>query len=164
MLGNIKLCKYDVPTPIQAYCIPSVLQGQDVIAIAQTGKYLNCYHQQIANVSYYRLWKDRRIPDSDHIKTNGKGQAVGRTSSWSLQRIRRVYARSRSWTVGSYHCSHPRISYTNLRWSAPSLLQVYATSVCRLWRGSSWWPDGWTETWVRYTHRYTRPNNRFHGP
>lgn len=45
MLANIKLCKYDVPTPIQAYCIPSVLQGQDVIAIAQTGKYLNCYNE-----------------------------------------------------------------------------------------------------------------------
>lgn len=81
MLGNIKLCKYDVPTPIQAYCIPSVLQGQDVIAIAQTGKYLNYYPDPMANASCFRLWKDRSIPDSDHIKTNGKGQAVGRPSS-----------------------------------------------------------------------------------
>lgn len=164
MLGNIKLCRYDVPTPIQAYCIPSVLQGQDVIAIAQTGKYLNCEHEQIANASCYRLWKDRCISDSDHIEVNGKGQAVGCTSSWSLQRIRRVYAWSRCWTFGTCRCSHPRIGYTNLRWSASSLLPVHAASVCRIWRCSSWWPDGWTETWMRYTHRYPRPNNRFHGP
>ena len=37
MLENLKLCKYDHPTPIQAYCIPAVLQNHDVIAIAQTG-------------------------------------------------------------------------------------------------------------------------------
>ncbi|KAE8390863.1 putative DEAD/DEAH box RNA helicase [Aspergillus alliaceus] len=34
---NIKLCCYDVPTPIQAYAIPAVLTGHDLIAIAQTG-------------------------------------------------------------------------------------------------------------------------------
>ncbi|KAF7587753.1 hypothetical protein BBP40_006798 [Aspergillus hancockii] len=34
---NIRLCHYDVPTPIQAYAIPAVLTGHDLIAIAQTG-------------------------------------------------------------------------------------------------------------------------------
>jgi len=38
MLENIALCKYDAPTPIQAYTIPSVLQGFDVVACAQTGE------------------------------------------------------------------------------------------------------------------------------
>ena len=37
MLENIKLCQYDQPTPIQAYCIPAILQNHDVIAVAQTG-------------------------------------------------------------------------------------------------------------------------------
>ena len=37
MLRNVALCKYEVPTPIQAYCLPSVLMGIDVIGIAQTG-------------------------------------------------------------------------------------------------------------------------------
>ncbi|KAI9819264.1 MAG: hypothetical protein M1827_007420 [Pycnora praestabilis] len=37
MLRNIQLAQYEVPTPVQAYCIPAVLQGQDVIACAQTG-------------------------------------------------------------------------------------------------------------------------------
>ena len=37
MLENVQLCNYENPTPIQAYTIPAVLQGQDVIAIAQTG-------------------------------------------------------------------------------------------------------------------------------
>ncbi|KAL5118381.1 hypothetical protein ACEQ8H_003730 [Pleosporales sp. CAS-2024a] len=37
MLENIKLCQYTAPTPIQSYCIPAVLSGRDIIAIAQTG-------------------------------------------------------------------------------------------------------------------------------
>ncbi|KAL5444552.1 hypothetical protein PMIN07_004997 [Paraphaeosphaeria minitans] len=37
ILENVKRCKYDFPTPIQAYCIPAVLTGHDVIGIAQTG-------------------------------------------------------------------------------------------------------------------------------
>lgn len=38
MRENIRLCHYDYPTPIQAYSIPAVLTGHDLIAIAQTGK------------------------------------------------------------------------------------------------------------------------------
>ncbi|OOF90851.1 hypothetical protein ASPCADRAFT_156157 [Aspergillus carbonarius ITEM 5010] len=34
---NIRLCRYEVPTPIQAYTIPAVLTGHDLIAISQTG-------------------------------------------------------------------------------------------------------------------------------
>jgi superfamily II DNA/RNA helicase len=30
---------YTVPTPIQAYTIPAVLSGADVIGISQTGEY-----------------------------------------------------------------------------------------------------------------------------
>ncbi|KAL1957360.1 hypothetical protein VTO42DRAFT_6040 [Malbranchea cinnamomea] len=37
VLQNIKLCGYEVPTPIQAYAIPAVLTGHDLIAVAQTG-------------------------------------------------------------------------------------------------------------------------------
>ncbi|PGH12646.1 hypothetical protein AJ79_04144 [Helicocarpus griseus UAMH5409] len=37
MRENIKLCRYNVPTPIQAYSIPAVLTGNDLIAVAQTG-------------------------------------------------------------------------------------------------------------------------------
>ncbi|KAG5923370.1 hypothetical protein E4U42_004975 [Claviceps africana] len=37
MLENVKLMGYDFPTPIQKYTIPSMLQGHDVIGIAQTG-------------------------------------------------------------------------------------------------------------------------------
>lgn len=39
MLENVKLCQYAAPTPIQSYCIPAVLTGHDVVAIAQTGTY-----------------------------------------------------------------------------------------------------------------------------
>ncbi|KAF4589572.1 DEAD/DEAH box RNA helicase [Ophiocordyceps camponoti-floridani] len=34
---NVKLSGYDTPTPIQKYTIPSIIQGYDVIGIAQTG-------------------------------------------------------------------------------------------------------------------------------
>ncbi|KAI9848348.1 MAG: hypothetical protein M1838_000564 [Thelocarpon superellum] len=32
MLKNIELCHYDVPTPIQAYCLPAILKGHDIVA------------------------------------------------------------------------------------------------------------------------------------
>ncbi|KAM0556885.1 hypothetical protein ACHAPJ_005558 [Fusarium lateritium] len=37
MLENIALCGFDTPTPIQKFTIPSIIQGHDVIGIAQTG-------------------------------------------------------------------------------------------------------------------------------
>lgn len=37
MVENIKLCGYEIPTPIQSYSIPAVLTGNDLIAVAQTG-------------------------------------------------------------------------------------------------------------------------------
>ncbi|TKA81621.1 hypothetical protein B0A49_01255 [Cryomyces minteri] len=37
MRENIRLCGYEHPTAIQAYCLPAILQGVDVIACAQTG-------------------------------------------------------------------------------------------------------------------------------
>lgn len=38
MLENIKHCGYEVPTPIQAYVLPSVFKNIDIIGIAQTGE------------------------------------------------------------------------------------------------------------------------------
>jgi ATP-dependent RNA helicase DDX3X len=37
MLENVKLAGYDVPTPIQQYCLPAVAKGYDIVACAQTG-------------------------------------------------------------------------------------------------------------------------------
>ncbi|ETN38149.1 uncharacterized protein HMPREF1541_07773 [Cyphellophora europaea CBS 101466] len=37
MVENIDLCNYENPTPIQAYTIPAIMKGYDVIATAQTG-------------------------------------------------------------------------------------------------------------------------------
>ncbi|EED13725.1 DEAD/DEAH box RNA helicase, putative [Talaromyces stipitatus ATCC 10500] len=37
MEKNVALCGYQIPTPIQAYAIPTILQGHDLMAIAQTG-------------------------------------------------------------------------------------------------------------------------------
>ena len=39
MMENVQLMGYDSPTPIQKYTIPSMLQGHDVIGIAQTGTF-----------------------------------------------------------------------------------------------------------------------------
>ncbi|OCK80775.1 DEAD/DEAH box RNA helicase [Lepidopterella palustris CBS 459.81] len=37
MRENVRLCHYNNPTPIQSYCIPAILLGNDVVACAQTG-------------------------------------------------------------------------------------------------------------------------------
>ncbi|PWW73817.1 DEAD-domain-containing protein [Tuber magnatum] len=37
MLRNIKLAGYEIPTPIQRYCIPAILDGHDLLSCAQTG-------------------------------------------------------------------------------------------------------------------------------
>ena len=37
MMENLELCKYKVPTPIQAYTMPAIFKGHDIIAVAQTG-------------------------------------------------------------------------------------------------------------------------------
>ena len=38
MMENLALCKYRVPTPIQAYTMPAIVKGIDIIAVAQTGE------------------------------------------------------------------------------------------------------------------------------
>lgn len=82
MLDNIKLCGYEVPTPIQAYSIPAVLTGNDLIAVAQTGNYDTLLSAQyiLANLNP-RLRKDRCLFDSCPIQTHGKGQEACRASS-----------------------------------------------------------------------------------
>ncbi|RME17520.1 MAG: DEAD/DEAH box helicase [Bdellovibrio sp.] len=37
ILGGLKKCEFNEPTPIQAACIPRILEGQDVAGLAQTG-------------------------------------------------------------------------------------------------------------------------------
>ena len=63
MRENIRLCRYDVPTPIQAYAIPAVLTHHDLIAIAQTGKWKDTN----LSIPRYdternRFWKDGCLP------------------------------------------------------------------------------------------------------
>lgn len=40
MEKNVRLAGYDVPTPIQQYTLPTVMEGHDLVACAQTGKSL----------------------------------------------------------------------------------------------------------------------------
>lgn len=37
MLSNVQLAGYQDATPVQAYCLPAILKGYDVVACAQTG-------------------------------------------------------------------------------------------------------------------------------
>lgn len=79
MLQNVKLCGYKIPTPIQAYCLPSVFKGIDIIGIAQTGME-QVIPEATTTDSYRRIWEDSGIPNSDPLQAHGKGQEVGRST------------------------------------------------------------------------------------
>lgn len=36
-MENVELARYEAPTAIQQYTIPYIVQGHDVVAVAQTG-------------------------------------------------------------------------------------------------------------------------------
>jgi ATP-dependent RNA helicase DDX3X len=44
MRENVRLCLYDKPTAIQAFALPAIHRGKDLIGIAHTGKYLLLPH------------------------------------------------------------------------------------------------------------------------
>lgn len=75
MRKNVELAGYEVPTPIQAYCIPAILKGHDVVACAQTG--LSHSNVELKRVQLtdtpYRLWQDCRLSHSHSFKVDGKG-------------------------------------------------------------------------------------------
>ena len=80
MLDNIALCNYEVPTPIQAYTIPAVLQGRDIIATAQTGESSKHTLESLAEI-LRRIRKDCCLLDSLHLQAHGQGQEACRCPS-----------------------------------------------------------------------------------
>ena len=83
MLANVKLCGYKIPTPIQAYCLPSVLKGIDIIGIAQTGKHLMM--TEAIRIDHFRIGQDGGIFDPYTVQAHGKSQKVGCSASESYQ-------------------------------------------------------------------------------
>ena len=67
MLENIALCGYKVPTPIQAYVLPSVFKNIDIIGIAQTGEEHKISSALGQTLMRPRIWKDRCVPDTYYI-------------------------------------------------------------------------------------------------
>lgn len=63
MLKNVKLCNYEVPTPIQKYCLPAIMLGYDVIGIAQTGKKDTSPTCAFISLTTCRIRQDSCVPD-----------------------------------------------------------------------------------------------------
>lgn len=80
ILENVKRCKYTAPTPIQAYCIPAVLTGHDVVGIAQTGK-SPTYSTYSCMLTSFRLRKDCGFPSAYLIKAYGEGSHATRPTT-----------------------------------------------------------------------------------
>ena len=75
MLENIKKCGYEVPTPVQAYCLPAVFTNNDIIAVAQTGEADSSLGmREITDRLQPRIWENCCFPYSDHLKINGEGK------------------------------------------------------------------------------------------
>jgi len=75
MLDNVKLCQYKYPTPIQSYCIPSILTGHDVVAVAQTGKLPHSYSPSF-RLTLLRFRQDCCIPSPDPVQAHGQGPST----------------------------------------------------------------------------------------
>ena len=77
MLRNVELAGYEVPTPIQKYCLPAINMGHDVIGIAQTGLPRPFDFVQPPRPSWLtatRIGKDCGLPDPNHQQPDGKGK------------------------------------------------------------------------------------------
>ena len=89
MLANVKLCGYQIPTPIQAYCLPSVFKGIDIIGIAQTGKQLTVTEaKRIDNVSGSGKTAAFLIPTLSKLMGKAKRLAAPRpnlTKGWTRE-------------------------------------------------------------------------------
>jgi len=75
MLDNVKLCQYKFPTPIQSYCIPAILTGHDVVAVAQTGKSPRP-HSLCFLLTLPRFRQDCCVPPSDPVQAHGQGPST----------------------------------------------------------------------------------------
>lgn len=80
MRENVELAGYVAPTPIQKYTIPAILQGHDVIGIAQTGNDSIQILLQIIVLTRYRLGQDCRVSHSDSQQDDGQGKEIGSPS------------------------------------------------------------------------------------
>ncbi len=70
MLENVRLAGYDIPTPIQQYVLPTVHQGYDLVAMAQTGKdSLPRFLYQ--PLTFRRLRQDCSLLDPNPIQVDG---------------------------------------------------------------------------------------------
>jgi ATP-dependent RNA helicase DDX3X len=67
MQENIGLCGYKVPTPIQAYGIPTILEGRDLMAVAQTGMFFMKTNALLLLMKLSRLGQDSRLFDSHSV-------------------------------------------------------------------------------------------------
>lgn len=86
VVENIELCGYDYPTPIQAYTIPAVLKGHDMIGVAQTGWWLHDTRKELAD-RLDRIWQDRSLSHPMHLQVDGEGQEACSSSSEPGRRI-----------------------------------------------------------------------------
>lgn len=85
MLRNVQLSGYQVPTPIQAYVLPAIFQGKDVIGVATTGNCTvssRCY----SPTDNTRLREDCCLPYPNSIQIDGESKEISCASSDLLGR------------------------------------------------------------------------------
>ena len=90
MVANIDLCGYEAPTPVQAYAIPAVLTGNDVIGVAQTGM-LSPLRFQIRLKVVFRFRKDGSVPYPDNFSTHWQNQEARSASTQLGKRLQPRY-------------------------------------------------------------------------
>jgi hypothetical protein len=70
----VELCGFEAPTPIQKFTLPAILQGYDVIGIAQTGTLSDTDGIQEMTDMASRLGQDSSLFDTHFEQIDGKSQ------------------------------------------------------------------------------------------
>jgi hypothetical protein len=160
MLENVKKCGYNYPTPIQAYTIPALLTGHDVVGIAQTGKSNNLL-MNVKWLTWYRIWQDSRLSCPCPIDAHGEGPH-SRSSSPKPLPVQSPDGSCACRAPGAHSLPYPRIGLSDLRRGSSPMLPYHVATLCHLRGCAEQTPARAIGDGLRHSHCHPGTPRRFY--